>query len=65
MYVHALLLCGEWYTYVSLLKVRDIHLSPEPFSVENNILTPTFKLKRPEGRAVFKEVFTKMYENLE
>ena len=29
-------------------KVRGIILEAEPFSVENNLLTPTLKLKRPQ-----------------
>lgn len=33
----------------SLEKPKDIHLHTEEFSVDNNILTPTFKLKRNVG----------------
>lgn len=28
-------------------------LSPEPFSVDNQMMTPTFKLKRPQAQAAF------------
>lgn len=34
---------------------KGIYLTKEAFSVENNILTPTFKLKRNVGRVYFKE----------
>jgi long-subunit acyl-CoA synthetase (AMP-forming) len=30
--------------------VADIHLTTEAFTVENDLLTPTFKLKRPQAR---------------
>ena len=46
-------------------QVRDIHLSAEMFSVENNLLTPTFKLKRAEARAKFQQALETMYEELE
>jgi long-chain acyl-CoA synthetase len=39
----------------SLEKPKEIHISKEPFSVENNILTPTFKLKRNIARDVYKK----------
>jgi len=38
----------------SLEKPKDIYITIEPFSIENNILTPTFKLKRNIGRDVYK-----------
>ncbi len=37
--------------------VRDIHLESELFSVDNDLLTPTFKLKRPQVRSSFTSLF--------
>ena len=37
----------------SLEKPKDIYITEEKFSVENNILTPTFKLKRNVGRDAY------------
>lgn len=48
----------------SLEKPKDIYISKEPFSVENNILTPTFKLKRNVARDVYKKEIDQMYEVL-
>ena len=48
----------------SLEKPKDIHLTLEAFSIENNILTPTFKLKRNIGREVYKAQIDTMYEAL-
>ena len=48
----------------SLEKPKDIYLTLEAFSIENNILTPTFKLKRNIGREVYKAQIDTMYEAL-
>lgn len=47
-----------------LEKPKDIYLTLDAFSVENNMLTPTFKLKRNVGRELFKVQIDQMYEAL-
>ena len=48
-----------------LEKPKDITLTLETFSVENNILTPTFKLKRNIARDVYKTQIQAMYSELQ
>jgi long-chain acyl-CoA synthetase len=43
---------------------RAVHLEPTPFSVENDLLTPTFKLKRHEVRAKYRDVVAQLYAGL-
>lgn len=47
-----------------LEKPKALFLTAEAFSVENNILTPTFKLKRNVAREYFKPQIDQMYEKL-
>lgn len=42
-------------------KLKEIHLSPEPFSPENGLLTPTFKLKRHQAKIAFQKEIDAMY----
>ena len=42
-------------------KVKEIHLHNEPFTVENNLLTPTMKVKRNQCREYFKSIVEMMY----
>ncbi|KAM4708500.1 long-chain-fatty-acid--CoA ligase 1 isoform 1-T3 [Discoglossus pictus] len=44
-------------------QVKDITLFPEMFSIENGLLTPTMKAKRPELRKFFKTQIEEMYAN--
>lgn len=47
-----------------LEKPKDIALTLDAFSIENNMLTPTFKLKRNVGREIYKAQIDTMYEAL-
>ncbi|XP_042895972.1 long-chain-fatty-acid--CoA ligase 6 [Parasteatoda tepidariorum] len=49
----------------SFEQVKEIYLHPELFSIENNLLTPTMKTKRPVCSKVFKPQITAMYKNLD
>ena len=48
----------------SLEKPKEIFIASDPFSVENDILTPTFKLKRNIGKKVYQAQIDVMYEEL-
>ncbi|KAF0714139.1 Aste57867_4026 [Aphanomyces stellatus] len=41
--------------------VRAIHLHPDAFTVENDMLTPTFKLKRNEAKKMFADEIDALY----
>jgi long-chain acyl-CoA synthetase len=42
-----------------------IYLSPEPFSVANDTLTPTFKLRRPQLKKMFQKQLDELYKDLD
>ena len=44
--------------------VKALHFHPDPFSLEQGLITPTFKLKRPQLKAYFMEQLDKLYEGL-
>ncbi|XP_073498748.1 long-chain-fatty-acid--CoA ligase 1 isoform X4 [Phyllobates terribilis] len=44
-------------------QVKDIVLHPEMFSIQNNLLTPTLKAKRPELRKYFHAQIEELYAN--
>jgi long-chain acyl-CoA synthetase len=44
--------------------VKSVRLKSTPFSVENNLLTPSLKLKRHEAKIIFKKEIKEMYEEI-
>uniref|UniRef100_M4CAE8 Long-chain-fatty-acid--CoA ligase n=1 Tax=Brassica campestris TaxID=3711 RepID=M4CAE8_BRACM len=43
---------------------KAVTLVLEPFTLENGLLTPTFKIKRPQAKEYFAEAITNMYKEL-
>ncbi|KAL6565432.1 Long chain acyl-CoA synthetase 7 peroxisomal [Orobanche hederae] len=43
---------------------KAVTLVVEPFTVENGLLTPTFKVKRPQAKAYFAQAISHMYAEL-
>ncbi|KAK6911543.1 AMP-binding enzyme, C-terminal domain [Dillenia turbinata] len=43
---------------------KAVTLVLEPFTVENGLLTPTFKIKRPQAKAYFAQAISNMYAEL-
>ncbi|KAK0395254.1 hypothetical protein QR680_001186 [Steinernema hermaphroditum] len=46
----------------SIEQVQSVYLESEPFSVENGLLTPTMKAKRPQLRLKYKETMAALYK---
>lgn len=44
--------------------IKNVHLDSEEFSVENDTLTPTFKLRRPQLKDRYNSVIDDMYKAL-
>ncbi|CAN1356647.1 Long chain acyl-CoA synthetase 7, peroxisomal [Linum perenne] len=43
---------------------KAVTLVPEPFTLENGLLTPTFKIKRPQAKEYFAKAISNMYAEL-
>ncbi|VDK60733.1 unnamed protein product [Anisakis simplex] len=48
----------------SMEQVKAVYLTSTAFSVENGLLTPTLKTKRPQLRAVYAEIIKDLYKSL-
>eukprot|EP00830_Metopus_es_P011192 TRINITY_DN2150_c0_g1_i1.p1 TRINITY_DN2150_c0_g1~~TRINITY_DN2150_c0_g1_i1.p1 ORF type:complete len:218 (-),score=51.71 TRINITY_DN2150_c0_g1_i1:9-662(-) len=52
---------GKKENFVGFEMVKKVHLSPTPFSIENDTLTPTFKLKRFQAKMMYVDKINEMY----
>lgn len=50
------------YGLTGLEKVKRLHLTLNPFTTANDIITPTFKLKRNVAKKVFHNEIAQMYD---
>lgn len=52
---------GQKYQLRGFEMLKAIYLEPNPFDMERDLITPTFKLKRPQLLKYYKEHIDKMY----
>ena len=45
-------------------KIKGIHLATEPFTMENDLLTPTMKLKRADAAKAFRREIDELYKRV-
>ncbi|CAM1510427.1 Fc.00g007620.m01.CDS01 [Cosmosporella sp. VM-42] len=55
---------GKKHKFNNFEKVRNVRLEVDPFTVDNELLTPTLKLKRPQAARAFREQIDEMYAEL-
>ncbi|KAG6015520.1 hypothetical protein E4U43_005159 [Claviceps pusilla] len=55
---------GRKHKFNSFEKVRGVFLDVEPFTIENELLTPTLKLKRPQAAKKFRAEIDAMYAEI-
>ncbi|KAH8594575.1 hypothetical protein B0O99DRAFT_687796 [Bisporella sp. PMI_857] len=53
---------GKKNKFNSYEKVRAVHLELEPFTIKNELLTPTLKLKRPQIAKKFRNELDRLYK---
>ncbi|KAB5582592.1 long-chain fatty acid CoA ligase-like protein [Coniochaeta sp. 2T2.1] len=55
---------GKSHKFNSFEKVKNVYLDIEPFTMENELLTPTLKLKRPQTAKAFRQQIDAMYAEI-
>jgi long-chain acyl-CoA synthetase len=55
---------GKDHKFNSFEKIKNCYLDVEPFTIENEMLTPTLKLKRPQTARAFRAHIDRMYEEI-
>ncbi|KAF8358188.1 hypothetical protein PRIPAC_93183 [Pristionchus pacificus] len=55
--------CGKANRLNSLEMVKKVILEPVPFTIDNGLLTPTLKSKRPALRMKYKEAMARIYKS--
>ncbi|KAL0016000.1 hypothetical protein SO802_003069 [Lithocarpus litseifolius] len=43
--------------------IKAVHLEPEPFDIDRDLITPTYKIKRPQMFKYYKNVIDNMYKS--
>ncbi|GAB7354410.1 hypothetical protein MBLNU459_g4903t1 [Dothideomycetes sp. NU459] len=56
---------GKKNKFNSYERVRSVRLMLEPFTIENELLTPTLKLKRPQTAKKYRTLIDEMYDEAE
>ena len=52
---------GEKADFKGFEIIKKIYLSPEPFTVENDLCTPTLKIRRHEAKKYFADKIKELY----
>ncbi|EEP79235.1 conserved hypothetical protein [Uncinocarpus reesii 1704] len=52
---------GQKYKLAGFERVKNIALMVEPFSIDNGLLTPTLKLKRPQTVKAYRDILDELY----
>lgn len=60
--LHELNATGKNHKLKGFEMLKGIHLEPKPFDAERDLITPTFKLKRPQLLKYYKDIIDDLYK---